>query len=157
MAQGPTPVETVDEIRERIIALVNDPVCKPVCWVGVFGSFSRSTQTAESDVDLIVGYESGDNVGEVFHAVARVGQRAPEILGRPIDVIHMTTTHPGTYLLLEALLTSVTVYGSEEWPSKSKDDARKYLDEGYRKLSEAYRLLCGIQEEVNKTPKEVPA
>jgi predicted nucleotidyltransferase len=157
MMRKPSAVNTVDEIRQRLSTLLHDYAFDTVCWVGLFGSFSRSSHTAESDVDLIVGYDPCGDSSTVLRTIGYLSERAPEVLGRRVDVVHMMRPEAGTYLLLEALLSNITVYGSEEWPSRSKRDALQYLESGYLKFTEAYRFLCLIQQEVDKTTKEVMA
>jgi hypothetical protein len=80
---------------------------------------------------------------------------AEEAFGRQVEFAHLIKQEVSTYLLLEALLTCVTVYGSEEWPHRVKEQARKILDDGYRRLKESYLSLRRIQELVSKTDKQV--
>ncbi len=155
MSREIKPVQNVNEIRERSAILLKDPACEPVCWVGLFGSFRRSTHTPEGDVDLIIGYKPTTTPGDVYRAADSFVRQANDAFGRPVEVIHMMKPDVQTYLLLEALLTCITVYGSEEWPIESQKDARKYLDEGYQRLKRAYQLLQQIQEQVGHTTKEV--
>ena len=149
------PVQTMDEIRERGAILLNDRACEPICWAGVYGSFSRSTHTSESDIDMIIGYNPDSTPEEVYQAADSFVQQAPDAFGRQVEVIHMMTQKVETYLLLEALLTCVTMYGPENWPAKSQEDSRKYLDEGFQRLKEAYLLLQQIQDQIDKTTKDV--
>jgi predicted nucleotidyltransferase len=149
------PVQSMNEIRKRCALLLNDRECEPICWAGVYGSFSRSKHTPDSDVDMIIGYKSSSTPDEVYLAAGGFVQEAPDAFGRQVEAIHMMTHKVETYLLLEALLTCVTVYGPDNWPEKSKEDARKYLDEGFRRLKEAYELLQELQDQIDKTTKDV--
>src|SRR5271169_4823193 len=90
------PVQSIDEIRERGAILLNDRACEPICWVGVYGSFSRSKQTPDSDVDMILGYNSSSTPEGVYLAADSFVQQAPEAFGRQVEVIHMMTPNVET-------------------------------------------------------------
>jgi predicted nucleotidyltransferase len=150
-----TPVQTVDDIRYRTAILLKDHECEPVSWVGLYGSFARSTQSSDSDVDLIIGYKDGTDMDKVYLAAANLVVNAEEAFGRQVELVHMMRQKVSSYLLLEALLTCVTVYGSEEWPHNVQEQAQRFLDDGYRRLKDTYSLLRRIRDLITRTEKHV--
>jgi predicted nucleotidyltransferase len=150
-----TSVQTVDDIRQQTAILQNDPECEPISWVGLFGSFARSTQSSESDVDLIIGYKPGTEADKIYLAAGNLVDNAEEAFGRQAELLHIIRQEVSTYLLLEALLTCVTVHGSEEWPRRLQEQAREYLDDGYRRLEDSYSSLLTIHDLVAKTDRQV--
>ena len=151
------PVQSLAEIRHRCPELFKDPKCKPLCWAGVFGSFSRNQQTRASDIDMIIGYrpDVDESTWDQDIASERFATRAPKIFGRKVDVLHLWTQDVGSYDMLEALLTCVTVYGPEDWHDCSRTKARSMLDEGYERLRKAYRIMCQIGNALEMTNKNV--
>jgi len=149
------PVQTINDIRCRTAILLKDPECEPVSWVGLFGSFARSTQSSESDVDLIIGYKDGTDPDKIFSAAGNLVMNVEEAFGRQVELIHLMKQEVCSYLLLEALLTCVTVYGSEEWPHNVQEQAQTFLDDGYRRLKDTYTLLRKMRDLVTKTEKHV--
>src|SRR5271169_66934 len=77
-----TSVQTVDDIRQQTAILLNDPECEPISWVGLFGSFARSTQSSESDVDLVIGYKAGTEADNIYLAAGNLVDNAEEAFGR---------------------------------------------------------------------------
>ena len=150
-----TSVQTVDDIRQQTAILLNDPECEPISWVGLFGSFARSTQSSESDVDLVIGYKAGTEPHKIYLAAGNLVDNAEEAFGRQVELTHIIRQEVSTYLLLEALLTCVTVHGSEEWPRRLQEQAREYLDDGYQRLKDSYSSLQTIHDLVAKTDRQV--
>lgn len=150
-----TSVQTVDDIRQQTAILLNDPECEPISWVGLFGSFARSTQSYESDVDLVIGYKTGIEADKIYLAAGNLVDNAEEAFGRQVELIHIIRQEVSTYMLLEALLTCVTVHGSEEWPRRLQEQAREYLDNGYQRLKDSYSSLQTIHDRVAKTDRQV--
>lgn len=149
------PVQTVDDIRYRTTILLKSPECGPISWVGLFGSFARSTQSSESDVDLIIGYKDDTDPHKIYSAAGNLVMDAEEVFGRRVELIHMMKQEVSTYLLLEALLTCVTVYGSEEWPHNVQEQAKRSLDDGYTRLKDSYSLLRRMRDLVTRTDEHV--
>jgi predicted nucleotidyltransferase len=150
-----TPVQTIDDIRYRTSILLKDPECESISWVGLYGSFARSTHSVESDVDLIIGYKPESEADKIFQAAGNIVGTAKEAFGRQVEFVHLMTQEVSTYLLLEALLTCVTVYGPEEWPHSLQQQARKFLDDGYGHLKDAHLSLRRIRGLVAKTDRQV--
>ena len=118
------PVQTIEDIRHQAAILLEDPECEPISWVGLYGSFVRSTQSPDSDVDLIIGYKAETPAREIYLAAGNLSTNAEEAFGREVELLHMIKQEVVSYLQLEALLTCVTVYGSEEWPRTVQEEAR---------------------------------
>lgn len=150
-----SPVQTVDDIRYRMTILLKNPECEPVSWVGLYGSFARSTQSSESDVDLIIGYKDDTAPDKIYLAAGNLVMNAEEVFGRQVELIHMMKQEVCSYLLLEALLTCVTVYGLEEWPRNVQEQAQRSLDDGYTRLKDSYSLLRRMRDLVTRTEKHV--
>lgn len=150
-----TSVQTVDDIRQQTAILLNNPECEPILWVGLFGSFARSTQSSESDVDLVIGYKPGIEADKIYLAAGNLVDNAEEAFGRQVELTHIIKQEVSTYLLLEALLTCVTVHGSEEWPRRLQEQAREYLDDGYQRLKDSYSSLQTIHDLIAKIDRQV--
>jgi len=110
---------------------------------------------AGKDIDIIIGYGTDGTPGEVYLAAGNFVEEAPEVFGRPVEAIHMMNREVETDLLLEALLTSASVYSSEDWPTQNIAQARDYLDEGYRRPKTAYELLEQVNMQLQHTTKDV--
>ena len=63
------PIQTLNEIREHDIILLNDRACEPICWTEIYDSFSHSIYTLESDIDMILDYKSNITPKEMYLAV----------------------------------------------------------------------------------------
>ena len=74
---------------------------------------------------------------------------------RRVQLSHLTEHKVTTYLELEALLTSVTVYGADEWAKNLRELSRQYLDDGYIRLKMAYQSLKDMESLISKTHEKV--
>jgi predicted nucleotidyltransferase len=146
-------INTVEDIRRDVCTLLNDPYFQPVVWVGLFGSMSRGTHTDSSDVDLIFGYNARTN--NIYSVVDKITTAAEQIFNRPVELLHLVNPKVDAYLLLEALLTSITVYGSDQWPKSLRESSLIYLNEGYLRLKRSYQLLKKMDQLVSVTSKAV--
>jgi hypothetical protein len=108
-----------------------------------------------SDVDLVVGYRTDTSTKELFLAAGYLSINGEEAFGREVEFLHMIKQEVKSYVMLEALLTCVTVYGLAEWPCGVQEEARNFLGDGYRRLKESYLLLRRMQDLVAKTDKQV--
>ena len=145
-----TPVQSLVGIRQRCPELFKDPKCKPLCWIGVFGSFTRNQQTPTSHIDMIIGYrpDVDESTWDQEIASERFVTRAPKVFGRKVNVLDLYTQDVDSYDMLEGLLTCVTVYGPEDWHHCARTKARSMLDEGYRRLRKAYDIMSQIENEM---------
>jgi predicted nucleotidyltransferase len=149
------PVQTINDIRHRTATLLKDPDCKAISWVGLFGSFARSTQSPVSDVDMVIGYEPGIEADKVFSAAGTFVMNANDEFGRKVELLHMMDQKVTSSVLLEALLTCVTVHGSEEWPQNVQERSRKFLDDGYLRLKNSSSFLRRLQDLIAKMNKQM--
>lgn len=92
---------------------------------------------------------------KIYLAAGNLVDNAEEAFGRQVELIHIIRREVSTYMLLEALLTCVTVHGSEEWPRRLQEQAREYLDNGYQRLKDSYSSLQIIRDRVAKTDRQV--
>jgi predicted nucleotidyltransferase len=67
---------------------------------GVFGSFVRSRQTQESDIDVLVEFEPNQ---KTFDNFMRLAQFLEELFGRKVDLITVESLSPyiGPHILQE--------------------------------------------------------
>lgn len=75
----------LDKIRKY---LTSQPIAK--AWL--FGSFARGEQTPQSDVDLLVAFDSGAKISLLKHAGIMVDLE--EILHRRVDIVREGTLYP---------------------------------------------------------------
>ena len=94
------PVKTIKEIRQRSAAILRKPEYEAIEWVGLFGSFRRSTQTAVSDVNLVVGYRAGMPMTGVRRVASGFCDELEDALGREVELVHMARQDVGWYLLV---------------------------------------------------------
>jgi predicted nucleotidyltransferase len=156
---GMKPVQTLAGIRHRLPALLKDPKLEPLCWVAVYGPFSRNQQTRTSDIDMAVGYKPDFDTYSLkfYDLMARVKERGSKVFGRKVNVepvYNDDLTYPG-YDTVDALLTGVTVYGREDWPEFAQSQAREMLDNGYARLRKAYHIMGQIEQALMSTNRNV--
>jgi predicted nucleotidyltransferase len=67
---------------------------------GVFGSFVRSKQTAQSDIDVLVEFEPNQ---KTFDNFMRLAQFLEELFGRKVDLVTVESLSPyiGPHILQE--------------------------------------------------------
>ena len=152
------PVETLARIRRRLPALVTYPKLEPLGWIGVYGPFSRNEQTRESDINMIIGCKPDVDMESFdwFGLTADVEERGFRVFGRKVKVepcFERDLTCVG-YELIEALLTCVTVYGSENWHEYPRRQAHAMLDDGYTRLRKAHHIMSQIEQMCKSTNKK---
>ena len=84
VASCPPAVDTLEGVLEAIEAKQADFLALGIQRVGVFGSFGRREQGPESDVDLVLEWNTKDRSGLRLVALIHQLERA---LGRGVDVI----------------------------------------------------------------------
>jgi predicted nucleotidyltransferase len=156
---GMRPVQTLAGIRHRLPALLKDPRLDPLCWVAVYGPFSRNQQTRTSDIDLAIGYKPDFDILSLkfYGNITRVEQRGSKIFGRKVNVepvYNEVLTYPG-YNTIDALLTCVTVYGQEDWHESARMQARAMLDNGYTRLRKAHHIMGQVEQALMVTNRNV--
>ena len=86
-----TPVQTKEDILSTIWQ--NRDKIKPlgVKKLGLFGSFVRNTQNAESDIDLLVEFEAGQ---KTFDHFIRLSFLLEEVLNWPVELVTVESLSP---------------------------------------------------------------
>lgn len=75
---------STEELRDRLAAALPDLRQRyPIRSIGIFGSWARGEQTAESDVDLLVAFDGSIT----FFDVLALEEELAAILGAPIDLV----------------------------------------------------------------------
>jgi uncharacterized protein len=81
--------------KERLLALIKDNRPKlqalGVKRLGLFGSFVRGEQRAESDVDMLVEFQPGQ---KTFDNFMRLGFMLEELFGRRVELITPESLSP---------------------------------------------------------------
>ena len=92
-------VKTLDKNRSRLQAL-------GVKRLGLFGSFVRGEQRADSDVDLLVDFEAGQ---KTFDHFIQLSFLLEDLLGRRVELVtpEALSPHIGPYILEEVEYVSV--------------------------------------------------
>ncbi|TQW11978.1 WD40 repeat-like-containing domain [Cordyceps javanica] len=103
---------------------MREPELSPVAWVGVFGSFARDQQRAESDVDLLVGYRKEATSDEIY------------FIG---DI---------------TLLVGKTIYGSETWMLDNQFRAAALVQDTHRRLRTALHLGTTLRHKLADLSEE---
>ena len=91
--------EILDENRAQLRAL-------GVKRLGLFGSFVRGQQTADSDVDMLVEFEPGQKTFDHFIELSFLLE---DLLGRRVELVtpEALSPHIGPYILKEVEYVSV--------------------------------------------------
>jgi len=105
---APTGMNLLDDLRPKL-----EPFCRKhrLRHLAVFGSFSRGTQGAHSDIDLLATLEDPATVpaDELFEMAGE----AEELLGQPVDFVlrDRLEASPNRLACEHILATAVTIYG----------------------------------------------
>jgi predicted nucleotidyltransferase len=100
-----------DESKEQIITTVQRHATAlralGVQRLGLFGSFVRQEQTADSDVDLLVEFAPGHKTFDNFMALSFLLE---EVLGRRVELVTPESLSPyiGPYILREVEYVTFT-------------------------------------------------
>ncbi|MBI4130390.1 nucleotidyltransferase family protein [Candidatus Roizmanbacteria bacterium] len=62
-----------------------------VAEIGLFGSFVRSEQTSESDIDLLVKFDKGK---KTFRSFMQLAQHIEAIMGRKVEMVTSESLSP---------------------------------------------------------------
>lgn len=85
------PVQTKSNVLHLIEQRSQEIHAMGVRRLGVFGSFGRHEQNDESDVDLLVEFETGR---KNYTAFIRLADLLEETLGRPVDLLTLESLSP---------------------------------------------------------------
>ncbi|CAG9986826.1 unnamed protein product [Clonostachys byssicola] len=135
------PVSSIGEIRQRCgLMFSRDDLQHIIAWVGLFGSFSRHTQTPLSDVDLLVGFKK-DALEDDIYFMGDLTRELKGVLERDVDVLYMRYQQPPNFINCQALVTGTTVYGSNEWLQDNQPRAERLLSDTRTRFVKALRLM----------------
>ncbi|KAI1915825.1 hypothetical protein LOZ61_001497 [Ophidiomyces ophidiicola] len=139
----PSPVSTVNEIRERCAPVFTQPGLQHIGWVGVFGSFSRGEQTPQSDVDFLVGYKEDTTADNLWH-MQLLKQPLQHAAQREVDILYMHDKQSPSYIKAQAMLTAETIYNADgSWLHKNRSRAEEAL------VTSRQRLALALQQGEN--------
>lgn len=141
------------DIKERCSKVFKMPEFRLIGWVGVFGSFPDGEQTAESDVDFIVGFKGETSKDEVYY----MADLKEHLLAkrRDVDILYMYNKQPPTFMKAQALLTGKTIYEINSWLRDNRPPAEKLMADTHRRLNAALQLASGISQQAATITKEV--
>ena len=116
----------MDEIKEELNKIQKKLIEKfnPLAII-LFGSFSRGTQNAESDIDIAI-VAKNNSKKEIFE----IRQELEEITSRDIDLVNITDTNMSEGFRYEILMNGIVVYCQDEYKFDMYKitKCREYLD-----------------------------
>jgi len=102
-------VVTKEEIKAELRAAIQEnPYCRQIKSVAVFGSHVLGTATAESDVDVLIDFDPQATIG-LFEFV-EIQEQLSLALGRPVDLL--TPQALSEYFRRDVLEHAEPVYGA---------------------------------------------
>ncbi len=101
-----TAVQTKEEIVKALRENQSRIQSLGVKKLGLFGSFVRGQQSAKSDVDMLVEFESGQKTFDHFMQLSFLLE---DLLGRDVELVTLEALGPhiGPYILEEVEYVSV--------------------------------------------------
>ena len=99
-----TPMSTLVQSKQEIIDILKRYRVRlrnlGVQEIGLFGSFARGQQRADSDVDILVKFDPDQ---KTFENLIRLSSLLEELLGRPVEVVTTEALSPyiGPHILRE--------------------------------------------------------
>lgn len=77
---------TKETVKERLLATLKaDPHLGDIRWVALFGSYINGMATEDSDVDVLIDFESGAVIG--FFALSDIKHSLERSLGKTVDIL----------------------------------------------------------------------
>ena len=103
------PVNSKDEIVERILAARSQLAALGVRSIGLFGSFARGEQTPSSDVDVLVEFEPAKHTFDNFMDVSFLLE---DLFGRRVEIVTPESLSPyiGPHILREVEAATTEVF-----------------------------------------------
>jgi predicted nucleotidyltransferase len=94
------PVETKTEILVRLQGIEPELRALSVRRIGLFGSFVKGRQSADSDVDLLLEFEPGEKSFDHFMSISFLLE---ETVQRPVELVTIESLSPylGPHILKE--------------------------------------------------------
>lgn len=145
---------SIATLRESATSVFSNKGYRNVVWAGAFGSFACSEQDESSDVKVVVVWNPAKEIG--WHPLNDIfpldlDEELTKAFGRDVDVKNIGRAQIRSFNDVEALLSSRTLYGSEQDRSvvKLRKGARHILESGinlfegvFKKIDEA-RIAAG--------------
>jgi len=160
---APRRASNISSLRSASSPVFSNDGFRNILWAGVFGSFSRGEQKESSDVDVVVvwdpAYKSGWQPHDDYFYL-ELKAELERVWARKVDVIDIRRGRLDTFVDVEALLTSRTLYGSEESEHvvKARREALEVVEGGIvtfanacKKIRETRAMVEGKSFEVNYT------
>lgn len=160
---APRRASNISSLRSTALSVFSNDGFRNILWAGVFGSFSRGEQTESSDVDVVVVWDPAHKYGWQPHDdyfYLELKEELERAWARKVDVIDIRRGRLDTFIDVEALLTSRTLYGSEnnEHVIKARKDALEVVEDGIaiftdacKKIRETRAMVEGKNIEVSLT------
>ncbi|KAI9707685.1 MAG: hypothetical protein M1836_000647 [Candelina mexicana] len=104
---------TIPHLRESAAAYFAKQNFERVVWLGVYGSFARNEQTEESEVNLVGVTTKAQGEGKSYETTY-LGEELVNVWGRKVVVHYIQGNTLELLHDVTALLTSRTIFGSEE-------------------------------------------
>jgi predicted nucleotidyltransferase len=101
------PVETKEDVVQRLRGAREQLVALGVASIGLFGSFVRGKQTATSDVDFLVDFAPGRHS---FNNFMELSFLLEALMGRKVELLtrESLSPHIGPHILKEVERVAVT-------------------------------------------------
>lgn len=101
-----TPVETKDQVLQRLRRHAGAMRALGVKRIGLFGSFERDEATLDSDIDLLVEFEPGEKTFDHFMQLAFLLE---DLLERRVELVTREALSPyiGPHILDEVEYVSL--------------------------------------------------
>lgn len=154
-------VSGLDDLRSASASVFRRADFRRVSWAGVFGSFAREAQHADSDVDLVVLQRPRDSAEPPPPPdTLLLEDILPETWRRSVDIIYVDEGQTALrgYVQLEALLTSRTIFLRSQEAlgevARLRRLSSEVLQEGSRQFRGALTRIQALQSRVaGESPK----
>lgn len=92
---GPATIERSPRTKDQVLAIISEYKDElralGVKRIGLFGSFVREEQSAESDIDLLVEFEEGQKTFDNFMQLSFLLE---DLLNRPVELLTPESVSP---------------------------------------------------------------
>lgn len=115
----------MEEIKDKLEELKKYLIDKFECEaIVIFGSYSRNTQNAESDVDIAIKLAKSIQPKQLLE----IRGKLEDILQKDVDLIDLDNTQDG--IRYEILINGITIYAKDEMQFElyKLDMYREYLE-----------------------------
>jgi predicted nucleotidyltransferase len=139
-------------LRTAASTVFSKPNFHHIEWAGVFGPFSKGTQTDESDVHVIVI----EMPRKFYCPQLSLEDELYKVWGRKADITYIRDGELRGYFTIRALLCSRTLTGSDQDHEvvRLRNEAREILDWGFAKFPTIVSMIRKTQSLVERTTSE---